>query len=157
MNGFDPWVGKIPWRREWQPTPVFLPRELHERGAWWATVHGVAKQSDKTEQLTLPFSLSHTYTQAMVRSTTNWKMGVPLKGIQIFRKTLHAKQSLWVESDLLTIVCNPCGPKFLLTSVSFFHKYISFIILCVCVCVRVFMERTMLHLNSLFVNHTSIS
>ena len=23
--GFDPWVGKIPWRREWQPTPVFLP------------------------------------------------------------------------------------------------------------------------------------
>ena len=27
--GFDPWDGKIPWRREWQPTPVFLPREFH--------------------------------------------------------------------------------------------------------------------------------
>ena len=27
--GFDPWVGKIPWRREWQPTPVFLPEESH--------------------------------------------------------------------------------------------------------------------------------
>ena len=26
---FDPWVGKIPWRREWQPTPVFLPGESH--------------------------------------------------------------------------------------------------------------------------------
>ena len=26
---FDPWVGKIPWRREWQPSPVFLPGELH--------------------------------------------------------------------------------------------------------------------------------
>ena len=25
----DPWVGKIPWRREWQPTPVFLPGESH--------------------------------------------------------------------------------------------------------------------------------
>ena len=24
---FDPWVGKIPWRWEWQPTPVFLPGE----------------------------------------------------------------------------------------------------------------------------------
>ena len=24
---FDPWVGKIPWRRTWQPTPVVLPRE----------------------------------------------------------------------------------------------------------------------------------
>ena len=25
---FDPWIGKIPWRKEWQPTPVFLPGEL---------------------------------------------------------------------------------------------------------------------------------
>ena len=25
---FDPWVGKIPWRRAWQPTPVFLPGEF---------------------------------------------------------------------------------------------------------------------------------
>jgi len=27
--GFDPWVGKIPWGREWLPIPVFLPGELH--------------------------------------------------------------------------------------------------------------------------------
>ena len=27
--GFDPWVGKIPWRREWQPTAVFFPGESH--------------------------------------------------------------------------------------------------------------------------------
>ena len=27
--GFDPWVRKIPWRRAWQPTPVFLPGESH--------------------------------------------------------------------------------------------------------------------------------
>jgi len=26
---FDPWVEKIPWRRKWQPTPVFLPGESH--------------------------------------------------------------------------------------------------------------------------------
>ena len=26
---FDPWVGKMPWRRKWQSTPVFLPGELH--------------------------------------------------------------------------------------------------------------------------------
>ena len=28
---FDSWVGKIPWRRAWQPTSVFLPRECHGR------------------------------------------------------------------------------------------------------------------------------
>ena len=27
--GFDPWVGKIPWRRAWQPSLVFLPGESH--------------------------------------------------------------------------------------------------------------------------------
>jgi len=26
---FDPWVGKIPWKRAWQPSPVFLPGEAH--------------------------------------------------------------------------------------------------------------------------------
>ena len=32
-HGFDPWVRKIPWRRKWQPTPVFLPGEFHgQRG-----------------------------------------------------------------------------------------------------------------------------
>ena len=31
--GFSPWVRKIPWRRKWQPTPVFLPGEFHgQRG-----------------------------------------------------------------------------------------------------------------------------
>ena len=40
---FDPWVGKIPWRRKWQPTLVFLPGESPWRGPWRATVHRVAK------------------------------------------------------------------------------------------------------------------
>ena len=85
--GFNPWVRQIPWRRKWQPTPVFLPGESHgrrslvgyspwgrkesdmtewlhfhflhsclenpiDKGAWRATVHGVAKELDTTEQLT---------------------------------------------------------------------------------------------------------
>ena len=45
--GFNPWVKKIPWRRKWQPTPVFLPGKSH-RGDWWATVHEVAKKLDTT-------------------------------------------------------------------------------------------------------------
>ena len=38
---FDPRVGKMPWRRKWQPTPVFLPGGSH--GQRRATVHGIAK------------------------------------------------------------------------------------------------------------------
>ena len=32
--GFIPWVRKTPWRRAWQPTPIFLPGESMDRGAW---------------------------------------------------------------------------------------------------------------------------
>jgi len=40
----DPWVRKIPWRRAWQPTPVFLAWRIPmARGAWQATVPWVAK------------------------------------------------------------------------------------------------------------------
>ena len=39
---FDPWVEKMPWRRAWQPTPVFLPGESHEQRSL-AIVHRVAK------------------------------------------------------------------------------------------------------------------
>ena len=39
---FDPWVGKISWRRKWQPAPIFLRNPMH-RGAWRATVYGIAR------------------------------------------------------------------------------------------------------------------
>ena len=42
-SGFNPWVKKIPWRRKWQLTPVFFLENPMDRGAWWATVHGVVK------------------------------------------------------------------------------------------------------------------
>ena len=32
--GFDPWVGKTLWRRQWQPTPVFLLGKSMDRRAW---------------------------------------------------------------------------------------------------------------------------
>ena len=50
---FNPWVGKISWRWKWQPTPVLLPGKSMDRGAWLATVHGVAKsQTQLSDQTT---------------------------------------------------------------------------------------------------------
>ena len=56
--GFDPWVGKVPWRRKWQSTPIFFPAKSNNlscRGTWRATVHGVAKESDMTEHEQMMF------------------------------------------------------------------------------------------------------
>ena len=52
-----PGSGKIPWRREWQPTPVLLPGEFHG----WRSLAGYGpwahKESDTTERLTLHFGI----------------------------------------------------------------------------------------------------
>ena len=46
--GFDPWVGKIPWKRERLPTPVFWPGEFHGLYSPWGR-----KELDMTECLSL--------------------------------------------------------------------------------------------------------
>ena len=49
--GFHLWVGKIPCRRVWKPTPVFLPVEFHGQRPSWATVHGVTQSGTWLKQL----------------------------------------------------------------------------------------------------------
>ena len=44
-------IGKMPWRREWQPTPVFLPREFYVQRSLDGYSPWGCKESDMTEQL----------------------------------------------------------------------------------------------------------
>ena len=57
-HGFDPWVGKIPWRGKLHPTPVLLPGKSHG----WRSLVGCSpwgrEELDTTEQLHFHFSLS---------------------------------------------------------------------------------------------------
>ena len=53
--GFDPWVRKIPWRRKWQPTPVFLPGESHAGRSLVGYSPWGRKESDTTERLHFHF------------------------------------------------------------------------------------------------------
>jgi len=46
---FDPWVGKILWRREWLLTPVFLPGEFHGQRSLAGSSPLVCKELDMTE------------------------------------------------------------------------------------------------------------
>ena len=50
--GFHPWVRKIPWRRKWQPTPIFLPGEFHGQRSLEDYSPWGHKKSDTTERLT---------------------------------------------------------------------------------------------------------
>ena len=51
--GFDPWVGKISWGREWLPTPVFLPGKSHEQRSLAGYSSWDHKDLDTTEQLNM--------------------------------------------------------------------------------------------------------
>ena len=50
--GCDPWIGKFPWRREWLPTPVFLPGKSHGQRSLEGYSPWGRKESDTTERLT---------------------------------------------------------------------------------------------------------
>ena len=60
-RGFDPWVGKIPWRRAWQPVLVFLPEEFHGQRSLVDYSPWSCKESDTTEVTSLTRSLSLTH------------------------------------------------------------------------------------------------
>ena len=50
-GGFEPWAGKIPWRRAWQPTPVLLPGEAHGQRSLAGFSPQGCNELDTTEQL----------------------------------------------------------------------------------------------------------
>ena len=63
--GFDPWVGKIPWRRERLPTPVLWPGEFH--GLYiYSPWH--CNESDTTERLSRSLSISDYQTTNSMRA-----------------------------------------------------------------------------------------
>ena len=61
--GFDPWLGKIPWRRKWEPTPVFLPEKSHGQRSLAGCGPRGRKESDTTERA---HTHTHTHTHTHV-------------------------------------------------------------------------------------------
>ena len=69
--GFHPWVGKIPWRRKWQLTPVFLPGESHGQRSLVGNSPWGLMESDTAEVT------EHTFTWVLIPSHWGW---VPKEG-----------------------------------------------------------------------------
>ena len=58
-HGFDPWVGKMPWRSKWQSTPVFLPGKSYGQRSLAGYSPGGRRELDMTEHTQVH---THTYT-----------------------------------------------------------------------------------------------
>ena len=63
LETLDPQAKKIPWRRQWLPTPVFSPGEFHGHRSLVGYSPWGCKESDMTERLT--HTHTHTHTQYM--------------------------------------------------------------------------------------------
>ena len=55
--GFSPWVGMIPWRRKWQPTPVYLSEKSHGKRSLVGYGPWGYKDLDMTEQLSMHITM----------------------------------------------------------------------------------------------------
>ena len=65
-RGFDPWLGKIPWRRKWQPTPVSLSGKSHGQRSLADYSPCICREVDTTERLnndTLPGAVKYLRTR----------------------------------------------------------------------------------------------
>ena len=110
-HGFDPWVGKIPWRRAWQPTPVFLPGESHGQRCWLAYSPWCDKESDMTEVTqraharTHAHTHTHTLSMQCVRDWDKWENTSSQQRLPSHLQTLVSKisvQPLQIQNVLET-------------------------------------------------------
>ena len=68
-HGFNPWVGKILWRRKWQPTPVFLLEKFHGQRSLVGYSPWGHKESDTTEHVRA-YTHTHTHTHTHTQTHT---------------------------------------------------------------------------------------
>ena len=95
---FDPWVRKIPWRRAWQPTPMFLPGESHGQRSLVATVHGVTKSQTWLKWLSM-HAYTHMPTPTLYQKKMGWREGA---------MSDRQKQSLPHFPSPVDVLCHPC-------------------------------------------------
>ena len=71
--GFNPWVRKIPWRRAWQPIPVFLPGKCPGQRSLEGSVHRVTKSRTQLKKLCTHM---HTYIVLSLWKQFKWHQAV---------------------------------------------------------------------------------
>ena len=85
----DPWLGKIPWRRKWQLTPVSLAGKSHGQGSLVGCSPWGRKELGTTEQLTLTYQ---------TKQASDWR--VPLRNyLQGWGGSIETEKEIGAEKE----------------------------------------------------------
>ena len=98
-QGFDVWVRKIPWRRKWQPTPVFLLGKFHGQRSLVGYSPRGHKKSDMTDTLTQTqtHTDTHRHTQTHIHTHTH-TLPCNRKTKKFFKCFFFPRLNLLIES-----------------------------------------------------------
>ena len=128
---FDPWVGKIPWRGEWQPTPVFLPGDSHGQRSL-VGLQSMGSQRVGHDRETSTFACSHPseHTWRGFQSSLAWRAGFASAdmGTLIWPCTQVLDLLFWKERHYHTPQKGLNLQKYTIdTCFTFYHYYFVFL------------------------------
>ena len=107
---FDPWLGKIPWRKEWQPTPVFLLGKSHGQRSLGGYSPWGLKESDMTEH-----RHTHTHIHTLIHMCQTLCRYQEWNTVSIFVefpvKWQEGKLPKWLSNIMLIPVVETNGTK----------------------------------------------
>ena len=109
---FNPWVGKMPWRRKWQPTPVPLPGKSHGQRSLVGCSPWSHKESDTTEHLHFAFTFEDKTPPWPIQTLfgsmtflTQWPesrfVHFPQFGLSGLKYDLKQHDSLWLQNEII--------------------------------------------------------
>ena len=101
---FDPWVGKIPWSRKWQPTLVFLPGQSHGQKSLVGYSPWGHKELDTTERLSMITPLLLMVGNNVRKCPFSWKIHAVFRGEvsvcqQLIPKWVQDKKKVYVQIE----------------------------------------------------------
>ena len=111
---FVSWVGKVPWRRKWQPTPLFFPEKKQKTKTWIEEPGGNSpwshRESDMTEQLSAHAHTSHSITCILTALPLHHRVGdLPLR--RLLATAWYFSQPVWnISLYPLHRPCPRCSP-----------------------------------------------
>ena len=106
-HGFDPWVRKIPWRREWLPTPIFLPGEFHgQRSLAGYSPWGHKRvRHDLAAEQKQPFFILFSRTLSIQYLCTGLRCPRPFRYCHLLKVVLDPKSTPPPPSFILSVGC----------------------------------------------------